>query len=255
MKSINSFSGQLFKDLACEFCYPRIPWLLLMKTAMWQLPTTERAFTTSQAALPVFLLCPRNISVMGAFMGFGCNGRICWTIQRQVDTWQKHHESCGYCRQTGVMFKSWVGTNAYSFARISFLSMLMSQGLMLQMSHAAQEVGLLSTSFSQSSFRNLSVKVKFANVKSKKLINHKHYFLNELFLFNFRMNVVVAGKDLYIVIKTMEEGNIYMLIFSLIGYINTIKTINEMWTFPGDWLEMIWVKWQGKHYFSKTVIK
>lgn len=105
--------------------------------------------------------------------------------------------------------------------------MLMSQGLMLQMSHAAQEVGLLSTSFSQSSFRNLSVKVKFANVKSKKLINHKHYFLNELFLFNFRMNIVV-GKDLYIVIKTMEEGNIYMLIFSLIGYINTIKTINEM---------------------------
>lgn len=106
--------------------------------------------------------------------------------------------------------------------------MLMSQGLMLQMSHAAQEVGLLSTSFSQSSFRNLSVKVKFANVKSKKLIIHKHYFLNELFLFNFRRNIVVAGKDLYIVIKTMEEGNIYMLIFSLIGYINTIKMMNEM---------------------------
>ena len=57
-----------------------------------------------------------------------------------------------------LMVKCSEGTRVYSFALISFLSTLVTQGLMLQVSHAAQEAGLLSLSFSQSSlFRIICV--------------------------------------------------------------------------------------------------
>ena len=150
MKYINSFARPLFKDLACEFCHPISP--------RWWVTDENGAakVTDSRGGVYYFPCCRCFFYGLQTFHWWGASWDLdamevfVRTFQRQVDTWQKHQKSCGYCSQTEMLFKSWVGTNYCSFARVSFLSKHMTQGLILQVSHAAQEVGLLSTSFSQS---------------------------------------------------------------------------------------------------------